>query len=158
MKSVNEIITYLDNELEDANKNYNYWESRNPSEAMKYRIAANTLENILDDITLQNKSSSDEEKKRLAFEIHRLEKQYENNKFKRMIATIVCFIIVFAILFLFTQEIKGIKEILICIVSSTVCGFLYFYLNILIFIPLFNKSQKENVHLEKLKDKYNSLY
>ena len=38
MKSVNEIITYLDNELEDANKNYNYWESRNPSEAMKYRI------------------------------------------------------------------------------------------------------------------------
>ena len=50
MKSAEEIIKYLENELKEAYAGYEEWININKSEAMKYRIKANTIENILDDI------------------------------------------------------------------------------------------------------------
>lgn len=50
MKTSGEIISYLESELSEANKQYNHWKDIDRSEAMKHRIKANELEIILDNI------------------------------------------------------------------------------------------------------------
>ena len=50
MKTVSEIVFFLESELEEAYRRHEYWKNRIPSEARKYRIIANELEHILEEI------------------------------------------------------------------------------------------------------------
>jgi hypothetical protein len=45
-----EIILYLESDLDEALKKYNHWKDIDTSEAVKYRIKANMLEDVLDNI------------------------------------------------------------------------------------------------------------
>lgn len=50
MKSAKEIVSYLESALEEANKGYEHWKNIDRSEAGKYRVQANQLERILENI------------------------------------------------------------------------------------------------------------
>ena len=55
------------------------------------------------------------------------------------------------------ETIGNIKELLLVIIGSVLGAIIYFYINIIIFLPLFNSSLKENQNLEKLKKEYEKL-
>ena len=61
MKTKNEIIEFLEKELDDAYNRYDEWKERDSSEAIKYRIRANTLEHILEEIDFKNQEQSFDE-------------------------------------------------------------------------------------------------
>ena len=50
MRTKEEIIAFLEEELEGAYQGHKEWEEKDSSEAMKYRVKANTLEHILEEI------------------------------------------------------------------------------------------------------------
>lgn len=50
MKTAKEIISYIESEHEKAYQQYDYWKEIDRSEAIKYRIKMNVLEDLLDDI------------------------------------------------------------------------------------------------------------
>ena len=97
------------------------------------------------------------ERDELYRQITRLEKQFEKNKFRRMILTICGIAVVFLIMFFISNVINNVKDFVIGIIASVVGAWIYFYVNLLIFTPLFSISQSENERLETLKRKYNEL-
>lgn len=53
--TADEIIAYLDAELDEARKQYKQWRDKDTSEATKHLIKMNTLEQLLDEIDPPNK-------------------------------------------------------------------------------------------------------
>ena len=91
----------------------------------------------------------------LAKQIYEKDKEFEKNKFRRTILTIVGIAIFFFLLSF--KSINDFKSFLIALVGCSVGAAFYFYINMLIFVPLFTKSAEENKILEDLKKKYKEL-
>ena len=64
METKKEIVEFLEKELNDAYDGYEEWKKRDSSEAIKYRIKANTLEHILEEVDYTNQGKEIEEKSR----------------------------------------------------------------------------------------------
>lgn len=85
------------------------------------------------------------------------EKLCEKNKTKRaLIVIILVSIITFSILIIINKT-TGI-DILWTILGSFLFGMFYFYINSIIFLYLFSKSEKENKEINELRKKYNIYY
>ena len=65
MKSSEEIVSYLESALEEANKGYEHWKNIDRSEAGKYRVQANQLERILENIDPIEEQHKPEEQPKL---------------------------------------------------------------------------------------------
>lgn len=88
--------------------------------------------------------------------ISKREKEYENNKFKRTIYTILFFALIMFIIIYINNEVKGI-EIIGLLLGSIFCSIVYFFINAYIFMTLFKKSEEENKLLEELKAKLSKM-
>ena len=85
------------------------------------------------------------------------EEKFEKNKFKRFVYSIIGLTIVFLVLLIYLDKIQSLKDFLCAIPVSIFTAGLYFYINLLIFLPLFKKSEEENKILERLKKEYETL-
>ena len=78
------------------------------------------------------------------------EKQIKKAKIKRMIITILGFGILYYILFACFHKPTG-TEIISNILAAIFMGGFHFWINSIIFLTLFQKSEAENKHLEYLR-------
>ncbi len=85
--------------------------------------------------------------------IQKKEQQYERKKINRFIITVLCFSLIFFYLFYLIMNNGLIESVFI----SLFFGFFYVIINFYIFNYLIYKSDKENLELERLKQKYTNL-
>lgn len=98
------------------------------------------------------------QKEFLMKQIQLKEKEFEKNKFRRTVFMIlVITLVLYSIIFSFRNEIKDIKSFILAIIICVFGAIFYFYINLLIFIPLISKSIEEGKQLDDLIQKYRNL-
>lgn len=88
--------------------------------------------------------------------IQKRENLYEKKKTKRTIIAILLISIIFFIVFYFYFKVTGL-DTLYTILLSLFCGFMYFYINAIIFSIFYKHSTEENLEIQQLKNQYNNL-
>lgn len=95
------------------------------------------------------------DKKELQQHYFELERQFEANKQKRAIKTILAFAVAFFAVLFMIEKPTGILEILLTIVASVIWSVFHFVINAFIFGQLCDVSKAENRMLEEIRKKLN---
>lgn len=91
-----------------------------------------------------------EEYQRLSQLIRETDAKNQKAKLKRNLLVVLLFSIVYFFILKYLEEPEGL-ELLGTALVSLVLGGIHFFVNLLIFLPLINKSNSENAYLENLK-------
>lgn len=86
--------------------------------------------------------------------IEKTEKENEKNKLKRIIIAILGFTIIFFLILINNYEVNNIIDYMKVTMLSIVSSIIYFYVNMIIFTYIINKSYEENKKIIELKKKY----
>lgn len=84
------------------------------------------------------------------------EKQVENAKRKRVIVTILAFAIVIFLFWCFDEDPVGFEIIGLFLASIFMAG-IHFYINLIVFTPLFQKSESEKHMLDSIRKEISEL-
>ena len=95
------------------------------------------------------------DKKQLQQHYFELERQFERNKEKRAIKTLLAFAVAFFAVLYMLEKPAGIVEIGLTIVASIIWAGIHFWINAIIFGQLCDVSKGENRILEGIRNKLN---
>lgn len=97
-----------------------------------------------------------EEYERLSQLIRETDAKNQKAKLKRNLMIVLLFSVVYFFILKYFEEPEGL-ELLGTALVSLIFGGLHFFVNVLIFLPLINKSNSENAYLENLKKQLSEL-
>lgn len=152
MKTKEEIVAFMEQELENAKKEWGRWKSIDSSEAMKYRVKANTLEHLLEEIDPVENQTTKVDKNELKQKISDLEKRIKGERKKRGIIIVAAFTIVFFLLFyFFDKKPEDFAEFFKMSLASFLLSLFHFGINNLVFEYYFKDNKFDNSTLCELK-------
>lgn len=152
MKTKEEIVTFMEQELENANEGWAHWKSIDSSEAMKYRVKANTLEHLLEEIDPVEDQEQKADKTELKQKISDLEKRIKGERKKRAAKIVIAFTIVFFFIFYyFDQKPESFIDVIKMLFVSAILSFFHFGINSEVFEHFFEVEKYDQAMLCDLK-------
>lgn len=88
---------------------------------------------------------------KLRQELAREEERVDRAKTKRAVITILIIGAVFFLLAVKSNEINGILDFILTLIACVFGAGIYFYINLLIFTPIFTMAQSDNARIEYMK-------
>lgn len=167
MKTKEEIIAFIEEELDCAYQGYSERIEEDEAEAMKYRIRANTLEDLLLEIDkIDNKTTEYNgiekedlsEKEKLRHQLSKMKDECDKKKWSRVkrtffVLTGILYIVLFACGI--SGEISDIKECLYLIVGVPAMAALVMFVSLLVLLYIVSGAMKDEKAIVKLESELN---